>query len=142
MLKEIGFGSLMPMMNCCQKLYGTLREQLKKIYQLGLFVLLSIAEFKEKYLWLIVIRKRLLMIRSKSIAWGIFYQEQVLLFVKVNNANSFCLMRGYEDLKNCSARKFLGFTIDTWDNDFKLRVEEVHDKKDLAKYKKYFQKVK
>lgn len=29
----------------------------------------------------------------------------------------------------------MGFTIDTWDNDFKLRVEEIHDKKDLAKYK-------
>lgn len=40
-----------------------------------------------------------------------------------------------DDLKNCSARKFLGFTIDTWDNDFKLRVEEIHDKKELAKYK-------
>lgn len=46
-----------------------------------------------------------------------------------------------EDLKNGDARKYLGFTVDEWDHDFKLRVEQIHDKNTLAKYKLVVEKL-
>lgn len=33
-------------------------------------------------------------------------------------------------------RKFLGYTVNEWDNDLKLRVQEIHDEQELEKYRK------
>lgn len=41
-----------------------------------------------------------------------------------------------EELNNSEARTFLGFKVEEWDEDFKLRIEELRDEKTLEKYKK------
>lgn len=45
------------------------------------------------------------------------------------------------DLKNGDARKYLGFTVDEWDHDFKLRVTQIHDAATLEKYEKAAEKL-
>ena len=45
------------------------------------------------------------------------------------------------DLKNGDPRKYLGFTVDEWDHDFKLRVTQIHDAATLEKYEKAAEKL-
>jgi len=33
-------------------------------------------------------------------------------------------------------RKFLGYSTEEWDHDFKLRIQEIHDEQELEKYQK------
>lgn len=40
-----------------------------------------------------------------------------------------------DDLKT-DERKYLGYTVGDWDNDFKVRVEEIRDTAEKAKYEK------
>ena len=46
-----------------------------------------------------------------------------------------------EDLKNANDHLYEGFAISTWDHDFKLRVEQIHDEKKLKTYKEVMNKL-
>lgn len=46
-----------------------------------------------------------------------------------------------DDLKNANDHLYEGFAISTWDHDFKLRVEQIHDEKKLKTYKEVIKKL-